>query len=189
MLRHRVVFIFLGIIFSAFLVLIFWPRPQPARVTFDLPDGSTIHLVSVKHGKTLRFYEGQFWQQMLFSICRSNIPVRFRGFENAFASRNNNGSLGLELRHYMKNGYFQTPGNGSEHLMQVEPSGKEMHGAWWQTSFQFERVLGVVRDIAEDSFWEFPLSSKKEIHFRLYTTNLMNQSIATNEFTLPNPAY
>ncbi len=176
----------LGILLFAIAVVLILRQPRRPRVVFDLPDGTKMEVRRVTYGHVLHFYEGELWQQVLFTICRTNIPVRFRGTEVAFKSRNTEGSLGVELRHYSTNGVQITPIGGRGRLMLVESLGKEWYGLS-STHFSAKRVNGVVGVVTEDLYCEFPLSPEKELRFRFYAPNALNETL-TNEFTIPNPA-
>jgi hypothetical protein len=189
MFRRKRVLAALGILFFAVFVFLIWPRTRKPPVTFDLADGTSIKFIAVTHGKILRFYHGQFWQKALFALSRGKIPPRFGGYEIVFPTIKTNDNVGLELRHFRKNGVFTVPINGSQRLVQMGASGKEVVGNQRVVNFDTSTGLIFNQPGSEDIYWEFPLSGEREIHLRLYVTNTVDRTVSTNDFSVPNPAY
>ena len=190
MLRREIGLAGLGILLLVALTVWICIQPRKPQVTFDLADGTRMEFISVTQGKVLRFYEGMFWQKILFALCRTNISSRWAGLETSFMATNANGGLGLELRHAAANGVLQMPVNSSERLALVDTRGNEVAGARVAVYFVFPDAANVSNGFFENIYWEFPLATEREVHFRFYQTNyFMGKRVSTNEFVVPNPTY
>lgn len=178
-----------AILLIAALALVIWLQPRPTPVKFDLPDGTSVTLGTISYGKSLRFYEGKPWQRILYFISPKRIPQRWRGYEITVPSKT--GGIGIELKHFvMRNGTGSLPLNSFEHLVLVNADGSEVAGNRRLVNFDVNPYgLDGRQPTIEDIIWEFPISSNRDLHFRLYISDLTPFKAATNEFTIPNPAF
>ncbi|HEX3799434.1 MAG TPA: hypothetical protein VH413_12110 [Verrucomicrobiae bacterium] len=178
-----------------------WVGMQRPKASYVLPDGTTVHFVAIKQGHVVRFYEGQFWERALFAICRTNKIFKWHIAGQTFASRNIEGSLMVHIKQTMTNGVrISSSGNNvpqppmaglrnfgffTEHLGLIESSGKEWNGITIRKNFNatFNPVLELS---SVDYYFEFPIVSDKDLHFRLSSATAKGAD-STNEFILPNP--
>lgn len=169
-----------GFLLLAVVVLYFClPRIQPP-VILDLPDGTSLELVGVSQGKVLHFHEGKPWQKVLYSLCGTNIPPRFRGSDSSMPSQDANGNLALRLR---RNNIRQFP-EMHVGVVQIVRGGSEIPGSCI--------VLGSGRApfiTNKDYYWMFPTSTNHDMRFRVYFHDYVKHKTTTNEFTLRNPAF
>lgn len=168
------------------------PKKQPP-VAFDLPNGTGMKLISVTYGKELRFHDGTFWQNILYGLCRTNLPVKLRGHETRISplfDTDTNGSLGLEFQYFGKPGSRTLPSKCTFTLTQTATSNSQAIGHIrreinYGTSF----IAHVGRVPNETIYWELPLSKDRELHFCLCYTDSITHSVSTNDFTIPNPSF
>jgi hypothetical protein len=181
----------LGIVILAIGFSLVWREVERPKVSFVLPDGTTVKFVAVKQGHVLRFYEGPFWEKALFAIFRTKRIFKLRVGGQTFVSRNVEGSLMIHMEQTVKNVKVSSYGNNSiKRLELIASSGKEWNGIAdgkhiYFSAMSTNRALEIA---SVDYYYEFPIVVDKELHFRVWSTTSTGVDV-TNEFTLPNPRY
>ena len=193
MLRRRRIFVLGGsILLLAGLAVFFCLATRQPMVSFDLPDGTNIKLKGVSHGTTLRFYQGTPWQKILFTLCRTNIPMRFRGDEIVIRSYLANGSVCLEFLRTKTNGYFDltrsTASKFTASQFRIVEKGMATESVLKTVFYLNTGPYKVPKADMESIYWEFPISKEPRLHFSLYFKDPLTLASCTNEFTIPNPA-
>ena len=167
----------------------FVTRPQPI-LTFRLTDGTEVAVNSVQVGKEFKIYNGTSLQQSLYRVAGERLSSRFVGSESSFPASHTNAmgkSLGVILHRFAPHAFLSTPWNGNQSLALIDAKGKETPGVRLLVNFDTELVNEKTKVKAEQILWEFPTSTEKDLHFRLYDTNAVTGKTATNDFHLTNP--
>jgi hypothetical protein len=179
----------LGILLVGGLAWLVWPEPPPPRISFDLPDGTSIQFISMTYGNTVRFYEGKSWQKVIFKLFGYHVPVWLSGYEVSMPSFDGEPILGVRLRHYTtKGGGLLAPIDDSVELARVDASENKTIGLRWANNSP-PPISSGGQVIAEDAIWQFTFSTEEKLHLQYYLSNTNSGTISTNDFFVPNSAY
>jgi hypothetical protein len=168
------------------LIAFLFCRPAQPKLIVPLADGSRFVLEGTDVGRRI-VYGGGSWQRVICKTIRHPLPSFVHYQPTIWPSFYTNG-VGLSFRReWPDKSALATAWNGDGQLYFLDSSGAEHQAPFHAINFQTETRKGQSTVVAEDIYWELPISPEPELRLRMRETNSLTGAVSTHDFSIKNP--